>query len=97
MTKFTGNLKARGIKMTRDEIHMVQRILSRQLKGHALYRELPMNIQSIIKSNVLIVAASDSLKHADNKADVMIGNLREAAELVFKDISAGTLEALEEV
>ncbi len=96
MKKFKSNLKARYIKMTEDDIYMVRKIAERKLKDLAMYRELPEEIRNIITSNVLIIATTDNVKRADNKADIIIGNLNDATKLVMSDVSEGTAQVLKE-
>ena len=96
MEKYRDNLKARYIKLTTDDLYMVSRIAERNLRKEETYVRLPSNIKDLIKSNVLIVATTDRVKRADNKADVIIGNLKDAINLVMQDVIAGSELLLEE-
>jgi len=95
MERFKINLKARKITLSDEDAHMASGIAERKLREDSTYSALPSNIKDLVKSNVLIVAATDNMRRADsNKIDILIGNLQDAIDLVIKDVgkaSAGIL------
>ena len=95
MTRYKDNLKARYIKLTEDELYMVQKVAERKLMELEVYPILSIKVRDIIKSNVLIVATTDNIKRSKTKTDVIIGNLPDAIKLVMDDIKESSAELLE--
>ncbi len=88
MERFKDNLKVRKITISEDDVYMVSRITESKLMEIETYKALPSRIKDLIKSNVLIVSATDSLKRMDKnkRADTIIANLKDAIKLVMKDV-----------
>ncbi len=88
MERFKDNLKVRKITISEDDVYMVSKITESKLMEIETYKVLPSRIKDLIKSNVLIVSATDSLKRMDKnkRADTIIANLKDAIKLVMKDV-----------
>ena len=95
MTRYKDNLKARYIKLTEDELYMVQKVAERKLMELEVYPILSIKVRDIIKSNVLIVATTDNIKRSKTKTDVIIGNLPDAIKLVMNDVKESSAQLLE--
>ena len=89
MRRYKDNLKARHIVLSKDDKYMVGSIARRKLNEVEVYSHLSEEIQSILLSNVLIVATTDNIKRRDDKADIIIGNIPEAIKLVMDDVKEG--------
>jgi hypothetical protein len=95
MERFRDNLKVRKIKMSNDDIYMVSRIAEQKLRENITYAQLPSAIKDLIKSNILITAATDNMKRQpDQRADIIIGNLQDAITLVMKDVTKASADIL---
>jgi len=93
MKKVKENLKARKITLSDESFYMISNIIQRKLLENKTYRHLPSKIKDIIDSNVFIIAATDRLRRLDDdkaKEDVLIGNIKDAINLVMKDIKDNT-------
>ena len=96
MRRYNINLDARNIDLSKEEKELVSGIAQNKLNRVGVYTALTPEIQSIIKTNVLIVATTDNTKRAEDKADIIIGNLSDAISLVMKDLKEGSANILEE-
>ena len=95
MTQYKSNLEARKIKLSRDDIYMIGKITERKLGELEVFKYLPADVKNIIKNNVLIVATTENIKRAEAKADMILGNLNDAIDLVMKDVKESSAQLLE--
>lgn len=90
MKNYLSNLEARFIKLSQDDLNMLQGIVKRKLAVTDPYPELNGEIKGILENNVLIVATTDNVKRLDNKLDIIISNIDDAIDLVMADAKVGS-------
>lgn len=96
MKRYNDNLQARQIKLSKEDKRMLKGITERRLGELEVYGYLSKEIKSILVTNVLIVATTESIKRIDNKADTIIGNIPDAIKLVMKDVHENSAKILED-